>query len=252
MKTKVLALAVPFTLLITLYFNYLAATGQINGIATGDISELYPVLFTPAGYVFSIWSLIYLSLICFSIYQLLPDNFSKPQLNRLRILVIFNLLLNSTWIILWQYQYLLPSLLIMILLLINLITVYLSVQKQSYTSLIQKFCLKWPFSLYLGWISVATIANTSVVLYSLNWNQFGLSDVFWTSTMIIIAAILAVILQWKYRDFVFSGVIVWAIIGITLKHPQIYQIRLAVLGSILTLLASSVYLTFQLQKEKKA
>lgn len=239
-KTKLLAIAVPITLLITLVINGFAASGALNDIDTGSLSDLYPVLFTPAGYVFSIWSLIYASLIAFSLYQLRPTLISESTLNRLRTLTLGNFILNSLWILAWQYQYLVISLLIMAGLLVSLIAIYKEVTLLIAHKKYSKLWLKAPFSLYLGWICVATIANASVVLYDLNWNQFGMSALFWTIVMIGVATVLALLFQWLERDLIVSGVVVWAIIGITVKHPEIVAIRNAVGAAILVLIASTI------------
>lgn len=216
-QTKILALLVPVLLLITLVFNGMAASGALNGIPTGQISDKYPVLFTPAGYVFSIWSLIYLMLIVFAVYQLLPKQFNDASLNPLRSWFLVTSVLNSLWLWVWQYEYLVLSLLIMILLLLSLIKIYLLKRKGWQTRV--------PFSLYLGWISVATIANVSVVLYSLNWNGFGVSDLAWTLILMLTAVVLGVTMLYKYHDFLFAGVIVWALIGIAVKNTGIQAIQ---------------------------
>ena len=216
-KTKILALLVPVLLLITLAFNGAAASGALNGIPTGDISDKYPVLFTPAGYVFSIWSLIYLTLIIFAGYQLLPKQLKDASLNPLRQWFLVTSVLNSLWLLAWQYEYLLLSLLIMVMLLLSLIKIYLFERKGWQTRV--------PFSLYLGWISVATIANVSVVLYSLNWNGLGISDLAWTVIMMLVAVVLSVLMLKRFRDYLFSGVIMWALLGITVKNPGIQAIQ---------------------------
>lgn len=232
-KTKILAVLVPVLLLITLVFNGMAASGALNGIPTGQISDKYPVLFTPAGYVFSIWSLIYLTLIVFAVYQLLPKQFNNASLNPLRQWFLVSSVFNSLWLVAWQYEYLPLSLLIMVFLLFSLIKIYLLERKGWQTRV--------PFSLYLGWISVATIANVSVVLYSLNWNGFGLSDLSWTLIMMLVAVILSLIMIYKYADYVYASVIIWALIGIMIKNPNSMEIKymtivglsLLVLGGVL-------------------
>lgn len=229
MKTKLLAIFVPILLIITLIFNGAAASGALNGIPTGEISAKYPVLFTPANYVFSIWSLIYLSLMVFAVYQLLPKQFKDASLNPLRLWFIVSSILNSLWLLVWQYEYLGISVLVMILLLLSLKKIY-NLERTSWAT-------KIPFSLYLGWISVATIANISVFLFSLNWNGFGLSHITWTITMMLTAVVLGLIFLKKYRDFLFAGVIVWALVGIMVKNPNIQAIQnvtyLGVLGLVL-------------------
>lgn len=217
---------VPFMLVITLYVNGIAASGALNGIDTGEISDKYPSLFTPAGYVFSIWSLIYLGLIGFSIYQLLPSVVAKhASLVKTRWLFLINLLLNGLWILVWQYEYLVFSLPIMWGLLATLILLYEQEQiGRKQVPWNYRLLVHTPFSLYLGWISVATIANVSVVLYSLGWSGWGISDVFWTILLMGIATLLGLLSIQLRRDYVFAGVIVWALIGIAAKQQTISQI----------------------------
>lgn len=243
-QTKILALLVPVLLLITLIFNGAAASGALNGIPTGQISDQYQVLFTPAGYVFSIWSLIYLMLIIFAIFQALPKQFSDPSLNPLRLWFLVTSVLNSLWLIVWQYEYLLFSLVIMILLLLSLIKIYL-LKRNSWQT-------RFPFSLYLGWISVATIANVSIVLYSLNWNGFGINDLAWTVIMMLVAVVLGAIMLNKFRDYLIAGVIMWALIGITIKNPSLSPIQTtAYLGAGLLALYSLYLGIFQKKASKE-
>lgn len=225
MKTKILALLVPLFLFVTLIINWLATTGALNGIDTGQISDKYPVLFTPASYVFSIWSLIYLGLLAFSVFQLLKPRFSDASYNQTRILFLVNLVLNSIWIIAWHYDYLLVSLLIMVGLLLTLIGIYQTESiGQKPVDRQRKWLVHAPFSLYLGWISVATIANAAIVLYSLKWNGFGIAPIHWTIIMMVVATILGVISLKLRRDYIFAGVIVWALIGIGVKNGAIQPI----------------------------
>lgn len=245
-KSKELSILVLFFLVITLIFNGLAATGALNGIPTGDISDKYSVLFTPAGYVFSIWSLIYLALTAFSVFQILPKQRESADLDPIRILFIISSLLNSLWILAWQYEYLLVSLLIMIGLLITLIkidsrqTTALKEIKKSHQWLVRA-----PFSLYLGWISVATIANVSVVLFDLGWNGWGLSDVFWTVLMMSVAVLLSTVKIIKQKDLIFAGVVIWALIGIAVKNPEIQTILDASILGCLVLAGQIVFKLFK-------
>lgn len=207
--TKALAVLVLILLIITLGFNGAAASGALNGVTTGQISDKYPVLFTPASYVFSIWSVIYITLVIFAIYQVLPKQIGNKSLNPLRFWFLVTCILNSLWLLVWQYEYLLLSLVIMVGLLLSLIKIYLLDRKV--------WQLKVPFSLYLGWISVATIANASVVLFSLNWNGFGLSALTWTIIIMLVAVVLGLTMWVKHKDYLYAGVIFWALIGIAIK-----------------------------------
>lgn len=251
-KTKALALLVPIFYVITLVFNGLAASGNLNGIATGEISDFYPVLFTPADYVFSIWSLIYLGLLGFSVYQLLPKQFKDKSLDQVRIWFVVTSVFNSLWLVAWQYQRPGVSLVIMLLLLVSLIKLYLDEQigiKQVDSQ--RRWLVQAPFSLYLGWISVATIANVSVVLYTLGWDGFGLSDLFWTLMMMWTAVILAMLMIYRRKDYIYAGVIVWALMGIAVKNETIPAIGYMTGLAIAVLVGFSGYCVWSSKDGKK-
>ncbi|MEW6179611.1 MAG: tryptophan-rich sensory protein [Chloroflexota bacterium] len=206
------------TLVGTIAVNSLANILPINNRTTGEISDSYPVLFTPAGYVFAIWSLIYLSLIAFAMYQLLPSQKNNPHIEQIGGWFIAANLFNGGWIFAWHYGMIPLSMILMLGLLVSLLIIYtrlgigLTAVSQRDRSL-----LHFPFSLYLGWISVATIANASVLLYTLNWNGFGLSAELWTSFVIIVGGILAFLMIHFRKEITYPLVIVWAFSGILFK-----------------------------------
>jgi translocator protein len=157
--------------------NGLANSLPINNQTTGAVSDKYPVLFTPAGYVFSIWGLIYLGLLAFVIYQALPGQRNNPRLERVGYWFFWSCIFNSIWIFLWHYELMLWSVLVMGGLLVSLIMVYLRLETgRSRVAAVEMFLARLPFSIYLGWISVATIANVSVLLFTLGWDGIGLVE----------------------------------------------------------------------------
>lgn len=206
------------TLILTIVVNSLANALPINNRTTGEISDSFPVLFTPAGYVFAIWGLIYLSLIGFAIYQILPAQMNNPHINRIGGWFIAANLFNGGWIFAWHYGNVPVSMVLMVGLLVSLLVIYLrlGIGIQEVSS-IDRSLVHFPFSLYLGWISVATIANASVLLYTLNWNGFGISAEVWTSLVIIIGGTLAVAMIRFRNAITYPLVIVWAFSGILFK-----------------------------------
>ena len=206
------------TLVFTIVVNSLANALPINNRTTGEISDSFPVLFTPAGYVFAIWGLIYLSLIGFAIYQILPSQQKNPLIPRIGGWFIAANLFNGAWIFAWHYGLIPLSMALMIGLLASLLVIYLrlgiGVQE---VSPIDRNLIHFPFSLYLGWISVATIANASVLLYTMNWDGFRLSAEVWTSMVIIVGGLLASAMIRFRNAIAYPLVIVWAFSGILFK-----------------------------------
>jgi benzodiazapine receptor len=217
MKTRQILNVLIF--LATVTVNGLANALPINGRNTGEISDSFPVLFTPAGYVFSIWGLIYLLLLGFTIYQALPSQKDNPRLERLGYWFALSGVLNIAWIFFWHYDFIPLTLVAMLGLLVSLIVIYTrlgigSAQVQG----IEKYLINLPFSVYLGWISVATVANFSITLYDLGWTAFGIAPEIWTMVVLAVATTLGVLMLERRGDIAYALVLVWAFIGITVKQ----------------------------------
>lgn len=198
--------------------NVLAVTLPLNGLTPGDVSAMYPSLFTPAGYVFSIWSLIYLTLAVFAIYQLLPGQQYNPRLARLGPLFIVTCLFNAGWLFAWHYLQPLLSLPLMLGLLASLILCYerLGIGKSA-VSKREGLAVRLPFSLYLGWITVATVANVSVFFLALgvrvNWFTPA-----WALLAIIAATLIGATVLRRRGDVAYTLVLVWAFLGIAARQ----------------------------------
>jgi translocator protein len=204
---------------LVLTINYLANSLPINGVTAGDISDRYPVYFTPAGYVFSIWGLIYLGLIVFGIYQLLPRSNRSRNIKSISPWFVGSCILNSAWIFAWHYLYIGIALGIIVLLLVNLAVIYwLLNQEKRGVPQEEKIFVKAVFSIYLAWISVATIANVFIFFDYMNWNDWLLSEGIWTGLLIGIGTLLALAFVRYYWDFLFAAVFVWAFIGISVEN----------------------------------
>ena len=156
--------------LITITINGVANVLPLNGLTTGEISDRFDIYFVPAGYVFSIWGLIYLGLIIYTVYQALPAQKDNQALKRIAPAYWLGSLLNSIWIFLWHFEVFPLTLIAMLGILASLLYIYLQL-KNSEDS--QKWLVKLPFSIYLGWITVATVANTSQFLFYFNWGGWG-------------------------------------------------------------------------------
>lgn len=203
------------TLLLTITVNGLANALPINNRETGEISDSFNALFTPAGYVFAIWGVIYLALGVFAVWQLLPAQRDNQRLDRIGPWFIIANLANGAWIFAWHYLQFTLSLIIMVVLLIALLVIYTRLQiGVKPVSPKERWFVDTPFGIYLGWISVATIANVSSVLIDLGWNGFGISAEIWTVIMIVIAVVLGILMTWRRQEIAYPLVLVWAIFGI--------------------------------------
>jgi hypothetical protein len=205
---------------LTVVVNGLAgSTTILGGKLTSAISDANPSLVTPAGYVFSIWGIIYVLLGVFVIFQLLPSQVGKDYQRRIGWLFVLSSLLNIVWLFLWQFEYLSLSVVIMFLLLATLIAIYLRVNiGGSSVSLREKLAVHLPFSVYLGWITIASIANVTVTLVSVNWDGFGIGQETWAFLVVIIALAITLLVIATRRDVAYGLVIIWALLGIAVKQ----------------------------------
>ncbi len=207
--------ALAFVLLI----NYLSNALPLNGLTQQDLSEIYPVLLTPAGYAFSIWGLIYLALLAFIVYQALPGYRERPLVKAVGILVAVSSLFNVGWLFFWHYQRVGWSMIMILLLLATLVAIYLRIGAVTTDkTLYDRLLVKYPFSLYLGWISAATIVNFNVLLYDIGWLGVAGWGVFFTMLMIAVAALIALAVFYLRQDYVYAAVFVWALVGVGVRH----------------------------------
>ena len=206
-------------LIVTVIMNGLANALPINGQTTGEVSDQFDVYFVPAGYVFSIWGLIYLALAAFSVYQALPSQRDNPRLRRVGYLFALSCLANVAWLLLWHYERFPLTMVAMGGLLLLLIGVYLRLGVgRTQVSTAERWLVRIPFSIYLGWITVATIANASQLLVYLNWGGWGISPEIWTVIMLVAATAITAIVTITRGDVAYGLVIVWAVTGIGVKH----------------------------------
>lgn len=208
---------VAFALLI--YFNVLSNALPINGQTMPEISAKYPSLFTPAGFTFSIWGVIYLFLLIFVVYQALPSQRGDVRIAAISTLFKVNCVANASWIVVWHYDLLVVSLLLMFVILTTLILIYHSLLAAvADDGVVQRVAVDLPFSLYTGWITVATIANISVLQTNFGWDDVGLSAVQWTLFKLAVAGTIGATVVLKARDPVFAVVIAWAAYGISVMQ----------------------------------
>ena len=230
----------------TIFLNILANALPFNNQNTGDISDSFPVLFTPAGYVFAIWGLIYIGLIAFAVYQALPSQRENPRLRAVGYVFAWGCLANIAWLFGWHYLNQSPWFFLteiaMLLLLASLLITYLRLDiGRSVVSSAETWMVRNPISIYLGWISVATIANTSILLYSWGLSSLSLNAQAWLTVLVlIVGAVLGFLMAFFRRDIPYILVLVWAYVGVALPAGQDHPLVSAVaygLAFMLTILA---------------
>lgn len=231
-----------FSVILALFVNVLATTLPLNGQDTGTISDRFKVYFVPAGYVFSIWGIIYLGWIAFTVFQLLPANKENARLRRLGYLFAISNLANAAWLFCWHYNKFGLSVIVMLTLLALLIASYLRLNvNHSFAKPSEYWSVDVLFSVYLGWITVATVANISDWLYFVKWNGFGISAQTWAVIMLAVASLLGLAMAWLRRDVGYLAVLIWAFVGIAAKQTSAPTVVLSAWIAAVTMLALLIF-----------
>ncbi len=227
----------------TVIINVLANALPINGKNTGAISDSLPNLFAPAGFVFSIWGLIYIMLLAFSIYQLITVFLKNEKQSEFHKQISFYFIpasaANCFWILAWHYELFPLSLVLMLILFASLLIIYLrlGIGEAGHSNL-EKYFVHLPFSIYLGWITVAAIANFTAVFVSIGWKGFGLNPQVWTVAVIITAVLISALMLFRKKDIYFNIVIIWALTGIAFKRAlfnDAYAVYISAISGIIIL-----------------
>jgi benzodiazapine receptor len=226
---------------VTVIVNGLASSLALNGVTTAEVSDLYFTLVTPAGYVFSIWGVIYTLLLLFVVFQALPSQREKPFLEQISVLFILSGVFNVVWLFLWHYDQIVLSVVLMFALLATLIAVYmrLGIGKTSVT-LKERLFVHLPFSVYLGWITVASIANVASALVSIQWDGFGLASETWAVLVIAVAVLITLVVIATRKDVAYSLVLVWALVGIAVNQSDYRDIVTAATASVIIIIVALV------------
>ncbi len=216
-----LALGTIAAIVATLAVNTLSNLYPPGGKNVAEISNtiLAGVLITPANYAFIIWGVIYLGLIAYGIYQVHPERRSDPQLQRVNQRLILACVAQVIWIFLFTWQQFAASVLAMLIILGSLIEAYRTLGiGQGRVSRQRRWMAHIPFSLYLGWIAVATVVNIAATLYAANWGGLGLSPILWTVVMLVVVTLLGMLVLWQRQDITVALVFVWALGAIAQRH----------------------------------
>jgi benzodiazapine receptor len=236
-NSNLLRIANPIAFIATIIINGLAgSTTLLGGQDTAAISDANFTLITPAGYVFAIWGIIYTLLGIFVIYQALPSQKEKAYQKKIGWLFVLSSIINIVWLFLWQYEYLIFSVPIMFMLLGTLIMIYKKLEiGKSQPEIKEKIAVQLPFSTYLGWITIASIANVATTLVSISWDGFGISPENWALAIIIIALLLASIVIATRKDIAYTLVIAWAFVGISVAQTNPNIITLTQISAVVVL-----------------
>jgi len=215
---------VPITTVATIVVNGLANALPIAGRRTGEISDSFPVLVTPAGYVFAIWGVIYLGLAGYAVWQSLPAQADNPRVRGLVVPVSLGNVANLVWILLWHTLLIGASLVAMLVLLGSLIVVYLRLRaptRRHAPAAIGRGERVWArgtFSVYLGWITVATVANDTIALYDAGWDGGFVPAQVWAAITLVVATLAGGRMLQRFGDVGYAAVLVWAFVGIVLAQ----------------------------------
>lgn len=233
---------VPVTTVATIAVNGLANALPIAGRLTGEISDSFPVVITPAGYVFAIWGVIYLGLAAYATWQALPAQAHNRRARAIAVPVAIGNLANLVWILLWHTLWIGTSLVAMLVLLVTLLLVYLRLRPRPGTGLAvgevtraERILARGTFSVYLGWITVATVANVTITLWDAGWRErlLGLPPQAWGVVTLLVATALGARMLLRYRDLPYAAVLVWAFVGIVVaQSSSVFVAATAVVGAL--------------------
>lgn len=210
--------------IVMVFINIFANVIPFNKMTTGEVADFYPNLFAPAGLAFSIWRVIYLMLAAYIIYQFdlfkKKDRiFSKDLIENIGIFFTISSIANTAWIFAWHYRSIGMSLILMAIILVCLIYIILKLKKADLV-LREKIFLRLPFSIYFGWITIAAISNTIIFLTSIGWDWLGIPESVWTIMLLVLMLLIGGTIMFKNQDFAYGLSIIWAFIGILIRHTS--------------------------------
>ena len=243
---KTLQITNGFFLVFTIIFNYLSNTGIFNGKTIANVSNQYQNLFTPAGYAFSIWGVIYLLLIGFAFYT--GKSLFKAENNNADSFVVkigwwfvISCIANCAWILTWLYGFTGASVIVLLISFIALLRILLvALNYQSGSA--QKWFINIPFQIYTGWVSVALIAAAAAWLTKIEWNGLGITDENWTIILISVASLIHLYMTWKKNAPVFAFVASWALVAIAIANKEVSnQLYLVALTAAAIIFISSCF-----------
>ncbi|WP_316752021.1 hypothetical protein [Pedobacter gandavensis] len=252
---KILPIANGIALIVTIFVNYLSNSGMLNGNTMKTVSDRYFNYFTPAGYAFSIWGLIYLGLLAFVFYT--GRNFLKKGEDSVVLKIgwwfVLSCAANSLWVVAWLYDYTGLSVLLMAVLLISLGKIIIKTRMELDAHPFKSYLfIYWPFALYSGWISVAFIANISAWLTKIQWSGWGISAVTWTVIMITAAGLVNIVMVRLRNMREYAVVGIWALIAIAVSNGKNNGPELIVYACYIVAVIVFVFITISAMKNRQS
>jgi len=224
---------VPLATIVTIAVNLLIDVFKPNGLTTAQISDSFPNFFVPAGYVFAVWGAIYIALAAYTIWQALPAQLDNPRLAMIAPLYALSCVANVVWLVAFHFLQFGVAMILMLGLLSLLITIYTYVhpttgflRRADSVPRNERWFARIPFSIYLGWITVATVANATQLLVSVGWDGFGIQGQTWAVIMIAATVIIALLVFATQRDAAYLLVLVWAVAGIGVKQSAVLAVSM--------------------------
>jgi translocator protein len=212
----------------------------IGGMTQADISEMFSTAVTPAGFTFSIWSIIYLSWIIAWVYiaffekQNIKKQSRSLQDDKKSIISFATAIaLTAVWLIPWGYLQIGVSLIIMLAILALLAYVFTRMRTAN-------IVVRSSIEITLAWIIMATALNITVWMRYMGWSIGGPTDLYYAIGALGAVLILVAYLQCRYRSYIISGVFLWTLFGVYIAHP-LYEQQVAVAIYVVVTLANMIY-----------
>ena len=239
--------------ILTVIVNSIAgSTTLIGGRDTATVSNNNPTLITPAGYVFSIWGIIYILLGAFVVYQALPRERGSDYHRKIGWLFVLSSLVNIAWIFVWQFESLIISVVLIFALLLSLIAIYLRLNiGRSKVKTSERLAVHLPFSVYLGWITIASIADVAVTLTAYSWDSFGISPETWAIIVVAVALVITMLMLGIRKDVAYALVVIWALVGIGVNQTNPNVVLTTQIGAIILAVATLAIVVLLVVKRGK-
>ncbi len=212
------------SVILVIIVNYISQTLQFNNNTIGSLSQEYQNLFTPQGYAFAIWGIIFIALLVYSGYQIYCAFFSERDADFIAEtgpwFAIANFA-NAGWVVVWLYEFTGLSVLFMFVILFSLIMIIRKTRMELWDAPLSTIAFTWwPICLYTGWITVATIANVASYLAKIGWDGWIFTERQWTIIMILVAVIINLLIIYRRNMREFAAVGIWALIAIYVRHSD--------------------------------
>jgi len=221
--SKLLKWFILLALIAMLTVNALSSILPINGVTPKEVSDRYPNLFVPAPLTFAIWGVIYILVIAYTLYQFglfrrKDEAVNEKLLTRTGIVFILSCVLNLSWVIAWHYGLLVVSFGLLVLFLLTMITMRMIIHAQEPLSTKEKWLVRLPFSVYFGWVTIATIAGATALLVGSGFGGLGISEAAWTMIILLVGAAIGIATALRFRDIPYLLVFIWAYGNILSNH----------------------------------